>query len=330
RRIGDGVFPPAAILLYHRVIDLHPDPQWLGVTPGQFAEHLEILSRDWHPIHLSDLVDRVKTGTVPRRAVVVTFDDGYADNLHEAKPLLDKHGIPATVFVTTGMIGADAEFWWDELGALLLESPVVSVDIRIRINGREHRWHLSGDASGSPRWNVAMHACPTPRHAAYRELAPLMRDLHFEQRDEILDTIAGQIGVPRSARPTHRCMTREELAALAGDGLIEIGAHTVHHPVLSTLPVEAQRDEIVRSRETLESILPRPVRTFSYPFGCEGTYTPATVRLIQEAGYHCACSNFEGLVRKRTDRYQLPRFLVRDWDGDFFSRRLKLWMEGEK
>src|SRR5690606_36408110 len=113
--------PQALILLYHRVTTLENDPWSLAVTPEHFAEHMEVLRRYTYPLPLRDLVQRVRTGRFPEGSVAITFDDGYRDNLYAAKPLLERHEIPATVFIATGYTGREREFWWDELEALLLE-----------------------------------------------------------------------------------------------------------------------------------------------------------------------------------------------------------------
>ena len=111
----------AVILLYHRVVDLPVDPFCMAIAPEDFDEHLRIIKADYEPLGLSELADAVREGRVPRGGVVVTFDDGYADNLEIAKPMLESHGVPATVFVATGYVGAAREFWWDELERLLPE-----------------------------------------------------------------------------------------------------------------------------------------------------------------------------------------------------------------
>ena len=122
RHVARWFRPPVAaravILLYHRVADLPSDPQLMAVTPRHFAEHLEVIRQSCRPLRLHDLGE-----ALPDRSVVVTFDDGYADNLHHAKPLLAAHDVPATVFVTSGYVGSDREFWWDDLERILLETP---------------------------------------------------------------------------------------------------------------------------------------------------------------------------------------------------------------
>jgi len=128
-------------------------------------------------------------------------------------------------------------------------------------------------------------------------------------------------------RRTHRTLTPQEVIGLADGGLVEIGSHTVTHPVLSALPLIAQRAEMDGSKACLEEILGRPVASFAYPFGGRSHYTEQTVAAVREAGFERACSNFAGTVRRGTDRWQLPRFLVRDWDGGEFARNLEDWTD---
>src|SRR5262245_41049481 len=110
----------ALILGYHRVADVTRDEYEVCVTPKHFAEQMEVLRKVSQPIGLSELVQCLKASSVPPKAVAVTFDDGYADNLYEARPILERYLIPATVFVCTGYAGK--EFWWDELDRLVMSS----------------------------------------------------------------------------------------------------------------------------------------------------------------------------------------------------------------
>ena len=105
--------------------------------------------------------------------------------------------------------------------------------------------------------------------------------------------------------------------------LIELGAHTVNHPYLSSLSTEEQRMEILKSKKTIEEQINKPVASFAYPYGTRQSYTSETVSLLKELKFANACSNFRGRIGSRTDLFQLPRFLVRNWDGDEFLQRLK-------
>jgi peptidoglycan/xylan/chitin deacetylase (PgdA/CDA1 family) len=150
------------ILLYHRVADVRPDPWGLCVSPARFAEHLEVLSQSgFKCLRLRDLVRLLRDGTLPRRAVAITFDDGYADNLYAAKPLLEQTGTRATVFVVTGATGRAQEFWWDELAGMLLQPDGLPAHLSIALDDQIHAWELGtavDDAEDSRRGHEKCHA----------------------------------------------------------------------------------------------------------------------------------------------------------------------------
>jgi len=146
RRLKYRFASHALILMYHRVTELPNDPYLLAVTPKHFAEQLEVIRRYGVPMPLRQMVEALQNGKVPKRAVVVTFDDGYADNLHQAKPLLERYEIPATVFVTAGQVGSRREFWWDELDRLLLQAGTLPARLQLNLNGNAYEREL-GEAS---------------------------------------------------------------------------------------------------------------------------------------------------------------------------------------
>lgn len=321
------------ILHYHRVIELASDPYLLCVTPQHFAEHLEILQKRGHQIRLQQLSQALCDGNLPRRAIVVTFDDGYADSLFIAKPLLGRYGIPATVFITSGYIGHKREFWWDELDRLLLQPGRLPQTLRLRVNGNPYQWELGeatdysqGDSRRYRCWNYGQQNDPTPHHRLFRSLYQLLHPLPKDERSKVLDELQAWVGVEPTVRSTHRTLSSDEVVRLADGELVEVGAHTVTHPILSVLPVGAQRNEIRQSKVALEGILGRQVNSFAYPHGSPSHYTVETVSIVRDAGFACACSSLPGIVRRGTDRFQLPRLLVRDWDGEAFESRLEAWI----
>jgi peptidoglycan/xylan/chitin deacetylase (PgdA/CDA1 family) len=319
------------VLLYHRVADLAADPQRLCVARRNFAEQMEVVRAKGVPMSLRALVDALREGRLPRRAVVVTFDDGYADNLHNAKPLLAASGVPATVFVTSGYVGQSREYWWDELERLLLSPQRLPERLTLNLNGTRIDESLEGAAclpererQAYERWNVRISP-PTKRHALYLTLHKSIRPLSTHCRDEVLDALRVWSGSSIGGRATHRSMSEDEVRRLSADGLIEVGAHTVSHPVLSCISDDAQRQEIRQSKASLEEILDRPVTSFAYPFGSRTDYRPATASAVQQEGFMCACSNYPGVVRKHANPFELPRMLVGDWNGDEFARRIDDW-----
>jgi peptidoglycan/xylan/chitin deacetylase (PgdA/CDA1 family) len=330
---ADGSHHQAVILLYHRVADLPSDPWLLGVTPQHFTEHLEIVQQRAHPISLQQLSESSSGSVLPERSVAITFDDCYADYLHQAKPRLERFGIRATTFIVAGYIECQGEFWWDELDRLLLQPGTLPEILRLDIAGNQYEWHLGAVArysdsefEGMRRWR-AWEAPPTARHELYRSLWELMHPLTGQERHKVLSLLRTWAGADSAARPSHRLLSAGELRALADGDLIEIGAHTMTHPALDTLPPSAQWDEIQQSKMRLEDLLGRSVSSFAYPFGRRCDYLPETVSIVRDVGFARACSNFSGVVEPSTDRFQLPRVQVQDWDGEEFSRRLERWFE---
>lgn len=329
RWLRNQLAPGGIVLLYHRVGESASDPFHLSVTPRHFAEHLEVLRKLGRPVSLQQFVRALQSGERPRRAVVVTFDDGYADNLHNARPLLERFDIPATVFVATGHIEDKREFWWDELDRLLLQPGTLPETLCIEAGGRIYEWNLSEAADYSEEaylrgrdWNCYMPEAddPGPRQRLYRALHGVLRPLPPEERQRVIGQLLTWAGKGAAGRPTHRALSLNEVSDLVSDGLIEVGAHTVTHPVLSALPADAQEDEIRQSKIRLEQILNRPVNAFSYPFGGPSDYTAETMAAVRGAGFDCACSTLGEVVRHRADLFQLPRFTIQDCDGERFSR----------
>ncbi len=233
---------------------------------------------------MAQLVRGLATGNLPARTVAITFDDGYADNLSTALPLLERYEIPASCFVVSGTLGR--EFWWDEAVRLLQGAPVDS--------------------------------------EPPEELAARLVHLSEEERAAELASLRAQL-CANAHRVTARAMVEAELRQLADSPLVEIGAHTVSHPMLASMPLDAQRYEIAGSKAALEAILNRPVYGFSYP---NGSASAVTCDLVHTAGFHYACASNYNVIRAGSDPYYLPRFWIEDWDGDHFARWLRWWHRG--
>jgi peptidoglycan/xylan/chitin deacetylase (PgdA/CDA1 family) len=321
------------VLLYHRIAELRFDPQLLAVTPSRFAQHLEALREYGCPTPLGEMYAALRDRRLPHRAIAVTFDDGYADNLECGKPLLERYETPATVFVATSYAGRDREFWWDELERLLLLPGRLPETLRLRIGSTFHEWRLGNacvfgeeDYERHSDWNVEIAHDPSPRHTVYRLLCRLLRGVSGADRTAALDELADMAGVTPTGRVSHRALSFDGLGRLADGDMVDLGAHTSSHCTLSALSADAQRSEIVESKTRLQEITGRAVTSFAYPFGGRADYTPTTVGLVREAGFTLACSNVPGLVRRRTDPFQLPRVLVRNWDAETFAGRLREWL----
>jgi peptidoglycan/xylan/chitin deacetylase (PgdA/CDA1 family) len=317
------------VLLYHRVADLAADPQRLSVKPEKFAAHLELVRKKCTPLSLESLVHRANHGSLPEHAVAITFDDGFADNFLNAKPIAERYDVPVTVFVTAGQVGAEREFWWDELERILLGEPVLPERLAITVGDRNLSWDLTPDGTAShlyDNWDVQCAGNPTPRHAAYRSLCDAMRPLSEPKQRGILEQLRFWSGVNAMHRESHLALTPDQLIMLDKSQRFTIGAHTRSHAHLASLSAAEQDSEITGSKTLLEKILGHQVATFAYPFGARGDYNGASIDAVRRAGFDLACANFPGRVWRRSDRFQLPRLLVRDWDGETFERWLDDWL----
>ncbi|MBJ6799245.1 polysaccharide deacetylase family protein [Geomonas propionica] len=320
RKLAQRTVPQAAILLYHRVADTARDPQLLCVSPENFAGHMEVLRSRYLPSPLS-----ARESWQPG-SVVVTFDDGYADNLINAVPLLRRYLIPATIFVTTGFVGDAKRPYWDELADLFLWSAVLPKRLQLPLNGQTKAWEFGLEGPVDPSWNL-LDGTSCARQDAYLVLCDHLRLSATAERVETMALLREWAGRGCANSGERRFLTEQELRRLAEEEDIEIGAHTQNHANLALLSAAEQRSEIVEGRQRLQDICGQPVRCFAYPYGTRLSYARLTQRILQKEGFDCACSNFGGVVFPVVSRYQLPRFLVRDWSADEFASRLAEYLQ---
>jgi len=308
------IFGGALILGHHRITEETHGAYEVSVSPKHFEEQMEAVRKYTHPIPLSRLVMYLQEGSLPPRLVAVTFDDGYADNLYQAKPILEKYEVPATIFLCSGYAGK--EFWWDELERLILSS---RADPReLQLGKGQFKWNQPtvGPEAGAVTEVTRRREF---RQALYRFLLPL----DIDERDASMEVIRGWAGVLSNESATHRSMNHEELLQLAEGGLIEIGSHTRNHPMLPQLSVPRQAEEIMWGKQDLEAVIGRPVAGFSYP---NGQATRDAKRIVDELGFVFACTSLQDVVRPGCDIFEMPRFWQRNVDGDRFMRSLNLWL----
>ncbi|MCE7985827.1 MAG: hypothetical protein DYG89_32010 [Caldilinea sp. CFX5] len=301
--------PKALILIYHRIADESLRPNWLAVSPDNFAGHLAYIRQRCRPLRLLELVEAIQKQSVPDRSVVVTFDDGYRDNLTQALPLLEANQVPASVFVTTGFVDNQREFWWDDLARLIQSAHNKPPSLTLTVQGRIYHWATDTEQQ---------------RQQTRLELDTLIAPLPAQTKEALLNELARWSGLPRDVRPAYRTMTAAELQTLAQSPYIDIGAHTVTHPLLPTLSLMEQRDEICRSSHQLAALLQRPIHAFAYP---NGAFTDETAQIVRDAGFCAACTTRRGAVQNNDDCFLLRRYNVNDWDIATFQQHLESWFQ---
>lgn len=292
--------PPVMVLLYHRVNNLENDLHQLAVSPPNFRAHLHYLRDNYPVLRFED-----NWSNIDKPSVVITFDDSYADNALEALPILEDVGVPVTFFISTGNIGVDQEFWWDDLERLI--SAGVGDFFELHDYKCKHIWQTSTSAQ---------------RKKMHDECHALMMRIDHNEREHLLRQLRDWAGLEAAARATHRVMTVKELQSLAESPLVTIGAHTVSHSSLGALSHDRQFEEIATSQRLLELSTGKKVDVFSYPFGGEKDYSSVSIRICKQLGFRKAAANFPGQVHKWTDQFQLPRCLVRNWNVEEFAAQL--------
>jgi len=291
------------ILMYHRVIETSSDFWNLCVSPKHFSEHLRILRQYYRVLSLHELSNALKNKRLPKRGVILTFDDGYADNLWNAKPLLEKYEVPATVFVASDSVDNNG-FWWDELEQALLQPRKLPKSLQLNVHGRSYEW---------PTMNS------NQRKHAYLAIHKILLPLEFSDRDQFLVELFAWAGLDKIARSGNRPLTTAELIKLSQSEFIDIGAHTVTHASLSILSHAEQIREIEGCRQKLRAIVGDRVDTFSYPFG---NFTSETVNIVKKSGFEMALTSEKNAVEVGANQFQLGRFEVGDWEGEEFKHYL--------
>jgi peptidoglycan/xylan/chitin deacetylase (PgdA/CDA1 family) len=317
--------PPPIILCYHRIFEPEIDPHLLSVSPDRFREQLEVVRRIAQPLRLDELNAALERGNLSRRAVVITFDDGYLDNLETALPILRAAKIPATIYIATGYVGASREFWWDDLERLTLGPGRLPEIVRLPIDGRSCEWDLGNDFAADHAWNVLATGARSARQRLFCELHAALRPLAAPRQQKVLDQLRQFTGMPPEARPFYRCMNGPELETLAREPLITVGAHTISHCDLACRTKAKQQAEIAGSKEQLQKIIGRTVEHFSYPYG---SFNDDSIAVCVENNSRSAVTCIAEPVERNTHRHRLPRFLVRNWDGAEFERRLQRFFRG--
>ena len=262
------------------------DPLRPGLIDKQaFELHAATLARHFHVLKLSEAKRRLEDGTLPSRAVTITFDDGYADNATLALPILQRYGLSATFFIATDYL--DGGRMWND-----------TVIEAVRLC-RKDRLDLRDLDLGEFSLGNSVQRC-----AAIYTIIPRLKHLEQGERQRRVNAIAD---IAEVNLPSDLMMSSDQVRLLSKRGM-EIGAHTMSHPILSIIPEEQARLEIAGSRAFLSNLLDLPISSFAYPNGKPGLdYDQRHVALVRELGFEVAVSTAHGCVRGETDRHQLPR-----------------------
>ncbi len=288
-------------LAYHGVA---PDEEeldaWTLVRTSAFRAQMEFLKENFDCIRIDQALGRGLTGACTRPAAVVTFDDGYANNLHVALPILAQLDIPATVYVVTGLVQDRELLWPDTIWFAAKRSCASEID-------------LTGIAEplGSYRFGA-------DRERWQEGVLRLLEDVKkapAQAREEIVDRIAerfraecpsGDLAIPVEGN-VFSPLGEEEVRELSASPLITIGAHSHCHNLLDRIPLDAAEASVEKSKEILQDWSGTSVDHFAYP---NGNYTPDLIRVVRRAGFRSAATWDRGYFRPEDDPFTIKRLGV--------------------
>ena len=279
-----------SVLIFHRVL---PEPDALfpdEMHARRFDDLCGWLAAWFNVLPLDQAACNLKAGTLPARAACLTFDDGYADNYRVALPILRRHGLSATFFVATGFL--DGGCMWNDI---IIESIRACQRPVLDLSGLGLGRHTLADGRG--------------RQAAIVALIDQIKYRSAPQRVAMTEQLAllAQVALPHDLM-----MTSNEVRAMHQAGM-QIGAHTVSHPILARLTDEQAQHEIQASKRCLEQLLNERVSLFAYPNGKPGEdYTRRNVDLVRSLDFDAAVSTRWGASGGGDDLFQIRRFTP--WD----------------
>lgn len=290
------------ILLYHRVNDLL-DPFFCGMPTAVFDRQMGYLAEHFTPCSLETALDDLDKNDIPPNAVVVTFDDGYRDNFTHAFPILSKYGVPATIFLATGSINDGPTLWFDRVFQAFRETKVEV---------------LAG--YGTPKQDFPLYT-QIQRVEAQTKVLGFLRSLSDQEKFAWLNILYERLKVEECVECPGLMLRWGEVREMARNG-ISLGAHTVHHPILSRISPQKVRDEILLSKQVIEREVGMPVVTFAYPNGTAEDFDGSAKLVLKEAGFRCAVTTIPGTNDSERDRLELRRGTPWDHDMAMFALRL--------
>ena len=275
------------ILTYHRVLENY-DPIIDEVDAVQFTQQMETLAEFFNVLSLDEGLERMQNNDLPPGSVCVTFDDGYRDNHDVALPILNALNLPATFFVATGYLG-DGMMWNDVITESVRKTTLREVDLADFSLGK---FSILNDHQ---RVNLI------------DMLQEKWKYCSVDERNQIVGRFRQVMQVEFNER---LMMTEDEVKALSLAGM-EIGGHTVSHPILACTDLDEVRQEISQGKQKLESIVGKELKFFAYPNGQFGKdYTKEHAQLVESLGFKAALTTNNGVIDNSSELYELPRISI--------------------
>ncbi|MCC6904768.1 MAG: polysaccharide deacetylase family protein [Anaerolineae bacterium] len=300
------------VLAYHRIADVH-DPAFetfrpnVSATPADFARQMEFVARHFNIVSVDDVVAFIRDGRrLPHHALLVTFDDGYLDNYEQAFPVLNRMGIPAVFFLTTGFLDRQVSFYWDMVAYCFHHTRLTHADLPL-LGWRE--WTTDDEKDFVLEdWFSVIKSLPEHEKQACAARVPDMLEVNFPK-----DALAN---LP---------MTWDQVREMARAGMT-FGGHTVNHPILTRIPLEEAQNEIIESRRRVEQETGADATVFAYTNGLRSDFNADLQRFLTEQGFQAAFTLMTGPAYPRevlAEPMAIRRIFL-GWHDTFHRFRVKL------
>jgi peptidoglycan/xylan/chitin deacetylase (PgdA/CDA1 family) len=318
------------VLMYHRINISHNDPWQLSVSPKNFEQQLQVLKRFYNVIPLSQFLEQRQGQVFKKNTVCLTFDDGYADNYYEARPLLIKYDCPATFFISSELVDTNEWFWWDELALLILTSAKLPAQLTLRFPNEIFHYHIDHqELTGAERIQIRDWSYPQPpssqRCALYLAIWERLQPLQLSEIQIVLQQIRDWLAYSPTLDKANSPMTSLQLESLFNCSLFSAGIHTASHPLMAHQSEETQKIEIQKCAAFLKPYSKGKSLPIAYPYG---NYNAETLSIVAGMDISAGFTTSPSLVGAGSNAFTLGRFQAKDCGTAEFYAKLQTWFAG--
>lgn len=284
-----------SVLTYHSVIEQAlPFHDWSFLDAGVFRRQMAYLKDHFTLLPLSDALDLLEKDALDEPSAAITFDDGFQNNFDVAFPILQAYQVPATIYLTTDLIGTDATVWFTRLLIALQATRCES------LSWQEKIYPLKGPLQRAETSALLQRALkPFPAGRLEEELAGIERRLRVPVNPAV------------AAGSPFRMLGHEAIRVMGDSGLIEFGAHTRTHAILSKLTSEEKEAQIRQSVHHVETLTGKRCQSFAYPNGGQDDFDPESQRILREAGVFRAVTMLPGAnCSGKVDSLEIHRYPI--------------------
>jgi peptidoglycan/xylan/chitin deacetylase (PgdA/CDA1 family) len=287
--IQSNIRSQVAIITYHHIGTKIDDYLLYRIKTSDFQQQMRYLKQT-HEIISFETLHQAFAGkkSLPRRAAIITFDDGYKDNYTEAYPILKKNNIPATIFLTTGPIETNAIFWWNIIGYVLCNTKLTKIDLEdfgvVSPPSKENMFH------------------------SLRMTYSRFKNIPEEKKKKLIDLLIqkSDVNIPNDFGKD--LMVSWDNVKEMNENGIDFGSHTVTHPILTHVPLNQVKVEIIESKKIIEKKLNRPITTFCYPNGFATDYNADIIQILKDNGFQSSVTAIPKMVTSKSNLFELGRF----------------------